>query len=206
MFLKNIDAETRQQIDNLLVLYYKSGGEIPINFELLIKLLARLTDNYIEIIEDFQSKKGGILSPVRWGFRVYVGQSDSLFQKRFTIGHEIGHILHTYDYNEYEIPRQKPYRESPMIFPNKEEENICDEIAGYILCPQELLIKFLEDFHNIPCQLELFRRRERPPFHAKLKLLSEIFEIPISKFCWYIKRQFGEEKLLSLINSTKMTT
>ena len=201
MFLQGVDTETRQQIDNLLVLYYKRGGGLPVDIELLIKSLSRLTDNYIEIIEDFWStRKKGYTSPVRWGFRIYVGYSDSLFQKRFTIGHEIGHILHTYDYTE-EMPTQRPWRRSPMIFPNREEECICDEIAGYILCPQELVIKFLEDFQNIPCQLELFRKRQGPPFHAKLKLLSEIFGIPLPKFCWYIKRQFGKEKLLSLINS-----
>ena len=201
MFLENIDAETRRQIDNLLALYYKNGGGLPVDIELLTKLLARLIDSDIELIEDFWSKrKRGITSPVRWGFRICVNHSDSLFQKRFTIGHEIGHILHTYDYNEYEIPRQKPYRESPMIFPNKEEENICDEIAGYILCPQELLIKFLEDFHNIPCQLELFRKKQVSPFVARLKLISKIFGIPSAEFYKHIKRQFGEEKLLSLIN------
>lgn len=204
MLLQGIDTETRQQIDNLLALYYKNGGGLPVDIELLIKLLARLTDNYIEIIEDsWSARKRGYCSPVRWGFFIYVNHFDSSVQKRFTVGHEIGHILHTYDYNEYEIPRQRPYRESSVVFRNEEEERICDEIACYILCPQELVTKFLEDFHNIPCQLELFRRRERPPFHTKLKLISEIFGIPLPKFCWYIKRQFGEEKILSLINSSQ---
>jgi len=201
MFLKNIDAETRQQIENLLALYYKSGGGLPVDIELLIKLLAKLIDNEIEIIKDFIIKKGGILSPVQWGFRIYVGYTNLLFQKRFTIGHEIGHILHTFDYTE-DVPQQKPERESNCIFKNMGEEYICDDIACYLLCPQELVIKFMEDFHNIPCQLELFRKKQTSPFTARLKLISKIFGIPSAEFYRYVKRQFGEEKILSLVNST----
>ena len=205
MFLQGVDTETRRQIDNLLVLYYKNGGELPVNIELLIKLLARLIDNEIEIIEDFWDKRRGITFPVRWGFRIYVSHSDPIVQKRFTTVHEIGHILHTYDYNEDEIPRQKFGGESSLIFPKKSEEYICDEIACYILCPQELVIKFLEDFDNIPCQLELFRKKQVSPFIARLKLISEIFGVPSAEFYRHIKRQFGEEKILSLINSTMVT-
>ncbi len=204
MFLENIDAETRQQIDNLLALYYKNGGRLPIDFELLIKLLAKLTDNYIEIIEDFwNEKRRGITSPVRWGFRIYVNHSDSLIQKRFTIGHEIGHILHTYDYSEYEVPRQRFGKESSIIFLHENEERICDEIACHILCPQELVIKFLEDFNNIPYQLELFRKKQVSPLGVRLRLISKIFEIPSAEFYKHIKRQFGEEKILSLKNSMR---
>ncbi|MFH1565193.1 MAG: ImmA/IrrE family metallo-endopeptidase [bacterium] len=207
MLLQGIDSETHQQIDKLLALYYKSGGGLPIDLNLLINLLAKLIDNYIELIEDFwNEKRRGITSPVRWGFFIYVNHFDSSVQKRFTVGHEIGHILHTYDYNEYEIPRQRPFRESSVIFRNEKEELICDEIACYILCPQELLIKFLEDFDNIPCQLELFRKKQESSFVARLRLISKIFKIPSAEFYKHIKRQFGKEKLLSLINSNKTTT
>ncbi len=202
MFLKNIDTETRQQIDNLLALYYKNGGGLPLDIELLIKLLAGLIDNEIELIEDFRLKRGGTLNPIRWGFRIYISHNDLLLQKRFTIGHEIGHILHTFDYTE-DIPRQKSGRESNCIFRNMNEEYICDDIACYLLCPQELVIKFIEDFHNIPCQLELFRKKQVLPFVARLKLISKIFGIPLAEFYRYIKRQFGEEKILSLINSSQ---
>ncbi len=205
MFLKQIDTETRQQIDNLLVLYSKNGGGLPVNIELLINLLARLIDNKIELIERDCGDRGGYTFPVRGGFFICVPLLDSFVHTRFPIGHEIGHIFHTFDYTE-EIPTQRPGRKSSVVFPNKEEECICDEISGYILCPQELVIKFLEDFCNIPCQLELFCKRQRPTYYAKMKLISEIFGIPISKFNWYIKKQFGEEKLSSLTNSVAMTT
>lgn len=198
--------ETRQQIKNLLALYYKNGGGLPINIELLVKLLAELIDNKIEIIEDFRQShrktRKGYISPIRWGFLIYINHFNPLVQKRFTISHEIGHILHTYDYTE-ERPEQISGRKSSMIFPNEKEEHICDDIACYILCPQELVIKFIEDFHNIPCQLELFRKKQVSPFVARLKLISKIFGIPSAEFYKHIKRQFGEEKLLSLINSSQ---
>jgi Zn-dependent peptidase ImmA (M78 family) len=205
MFLQGIDTETRQQIENLLALYYKNGGDVPIHLGLLIDLLAELIKKEITLLRMSSSrrKNRGLVQPHRGGFDIEVNFLNPLPQRRFTVAHEIGHILHTFDYT-VETPQQRPERASYANFRvNKNEEYICDEIACYILCPQELLVKFLEDFHNIQCQLELFRKKQIPPYYAKMKLLARIFDIPLSKLIWYIKRQFGEEKILSLINSSQ---
>jgi len=207
MFLQNVDTETRQQIENLLALYYRSGGEIPIHLGSLIDLLANLIDKEIILKSYDSSKKSdrGHVMPFQGGFNIWLNRLTPFVQRRFTAAHEAGHILRTFDYNcgKDQMSKQRIGRESNCIFRNMKEEYICDDIACYILCPQELVIKFIEDFHNIPCQLELFRKRQETSFVARLKLISKIFEIPTAEFYRYIKRQFGEEKILSLINSSQ---
>jgi Zn-dependent peptidase ImmA (M78 family) len=204
MFLERVDVETRQQIDNLLALYDKNEGGIPTHLGLLMDLLADLIKKEILLKWYSSPEKGdwGTTGVFKGGFNININRSKPFVHRRFTVAHEIGHILRTFDYT-IETPRQKPERESSCIFRNMKEEYICDEIACYILCPQELVIKFLGDFDNIPCQLELFRKKQMPPYYAKMKLLAGIFDIPLSKLIWYVKRQFGEEKILSLINSSQ---
>lgn len=199
---KQVDFEIHQQIDNLLALYSRRNGDrLPVDVEILVNLLAKLIDKKIELVERDVNGRGYTVS-VQGGFLIYVNHSDTLSQKRFTIGHEIGHILHTFDYTK-ETPHQRPERASYAFYSiRKEEESICDEIAMYILCPQKLLIEILKGFSNIPCQLDLLRKKQIPPYYSRMKLLSEIFDSPLSKFIWYIERRFGEEKLLSWINST----
>ena len=204
MFLKNIDAETRQQIDDLLALYYENGGEIPIHLESLIDLLADLINKKIILkwYNSSEKRDRGSVVPSQGGFNIWLNRLMPFVQRRFTAAHEVGHIIHTFDYTK-ENPRQRPERESTCIIKNMKEEYICDDIACFILCPQELVIKFIEDFYNIPCQLELFRKKQESSFVARLRLKSKIFEVPTAEFYGYIKRQLGEEKISSLKNSTQ---
>lgn len=210
MFLQQVDSETHQQIDNLLVLYNKNEGKLPVDVELIVDSLADLIGKEISLIEkDFGDKRSrdfvspGLVLPIQGGFCIEVNHFNSCIEKRFTVGHEIGHILHTFDYT-IETPRQIPARASYGAFRvNDEEEDICDEIAMYIFCPWELVVNFVNNFHSIPCQIELFREKQKPAYLLRMEWICKKFGISISKFEWYVKKHFGEEKLLSLKNSTQ---
>ena len=202
MFLENIDFETRQQIENLLILYNKNGGGLPVNVELLIKSLSELIYCRIELVEILKESKAACLLPIEYGFRIYISEKDTNIEKHFSVGHEIGHILYSFDYDSYLIPQQKPKEQSTIIFPNKRIEQICDEIAGYIFCPSDMLMDFLEHFGEIPYQyqLELFTEKQESLFAYRMNFVAKKFGIPLTKLCQYIVSQFGKEKLLSLIN------
>ena len=201
MFLQNIDAETRQQIDNLLALYQKSGGGLPVDIELLIASLCKVIDVDIELHERFFCLRNnrGLLMPIENGFSIEVNRLDTFAERRVTIGHEIGHILYSFDYDLYEIPQQKPERKSTTIFPNKTVERICDEIAGYILCPPDLLTDFLEHFDEILYQPDLFAEKQQTVFLFRMNFMAKKFGIPLTQLYRYIILQFGKEKLIRLI-------
>jgi len=201
MFLKNIDTETRQQIDNLLTLYYKNGGGLPVDIELLIASLCRVIDVDIELHERFFCLRNnrGLLMPIENGFVIEVNRLDTFAERRVTVGHEIGHILYSFDYDLYEIPQQKPERQSTSIFPNKTVEQICDEIASYILCPPDLLADFLKHFDEILYQPDLFAEKQQTVFLFRMNFIAKKFGIPLAQLYRYIILQFGKEKLVSLI-------
>ena len=201
MFLKNIDAETRQQIDNLLALYYKNGGGLPVDVELLITSLCEAIDVQVEVCERLfcLRKNRGFLMPIENGFVIEINHLDTSAEKRFTIGHEIGHIFYSFDYDLYEIPQQKPGRQSTSCFPNKMVEQICDEIAYFILCSLDLLTDFLEHFNKILYQPDLFTEKQQTLFLFRMNFIAKKFGIPLLQLYRYIISQFGKEKLVCLI-------
>lgn len=206
MFLQQVDFETREKIEKLLVFYKKEEGNFPINIYLLIELLSELIDCRIELVEVLEKPKTACILPIEYGFRIFINNKDSIAEKRFSVGHEIGHILYSFDYDLYLVPQQKPERQSAMIFPNKGVEQICDKIAGYIFCPSDLLVDFLEHFDEIPYQyqLELFTKKQESIFLHRMNFVAKKFGIPLTKLYRYMVLQFGKEKILSLINSAPL--
>lgn len=71
----------------------------------------------------------------------------------------------------------------------EEEENICDEIALFLLCPPVPVENFLKRFHHLPYQLDLFRKNQ--PEMIRLKVIAEEFEVPTKYLIRHIKKQFG---------------
>jgi Zn-dependent peptidase ImmA (M78 family) len=204
MLLERVDNETRKKIESLIAFYKQNGGGIPVDFEIMVNSLAALIKKCIvTIFKEYSGNAGGYVWPVRGGFMIGINIIKHLKEQRLTRAHEISHILYSYlysdDYNE-EIPRRKPECDSTILKKNPKEEDICDEIAIYLLCPPTETENFLQNrFRYLPQQLKLFRKIQKPLDIARLEVMAEIFEVPLRDLAKHLERQFSPMKIREIL-------
>lgn len=206
MLLERVDSETREKINTLSRLYKQHGGEIPLDIELMQDCLVKLIDKDIEVVWRNLKKTGaGYVWPQKGGFRITLNDNDCLNNQRFTFCHEAGHILYCFDYIK-ELPCQKSDRLSSIFCRNAEIEDICDEISMVLLCPPVLVEKFLkEEFWRLPCQLELFRKKQRLPETARLRIMAnDIFGVPLRRLIWHIRKIRSFDKRNNAVSKRRL--
>lgn len=187
--LDELDSEIKDKIDALIVLYKKEGGGIPVDLERLRTILETLINKKVEVKFE-PSKFEAIVLPLKGGFLIKVNSDRHPFEQRLSFSHEMAHILFTFD--DDEIPRRirrfdnNTYKGWPSS--NKKEEEICDEIAMYLLCPPAEVEKFLKErFFYLPCQIELFRAKQRSLEIMRLEQMAKEFEVPKSFLVRHIR-------------------
>jgi Zn-dependent peptidase ImmA (M78 family) len=153
--MKSVYEEVRKQIDEIFKRYKERTGSLkfPIDEDVLISIIEELKGVKIEVErvkgKTFVGLNEGILIPKEGGFLIKYGVNpyksnkeiiiSPVARKRFTICHELAHIL-SYD-STYRVP--KPL----MIF----NEHFYNEIARQLLLPEEVLRqKFQEYEHKEP--------------------------------------------------------
>jgi Zn-dependent peptidase ImmA (M78 family) len=103
----------------------------PIDENKLITVVEEMKGIKIELEEMKKENpaelREGILIPTAGGFLIKYVKNNSLFRRRFTISHELAHILF-YDCSNC-VPK----------LPKKPEEYVCDEIARKLLLPKRTL-------------------------------------------------------------------
>jgi Zn-dependent peptidase ImmA (M78 family) len=188
-------------VDEILKCYKEKVGNLnfPINEYILINIIEELKGINIEL-EKIKGKNiarlnEGILIPKRGGFLIkydinplihYNGNEriiTSVARKRFTICHELAHVLF-YDCNS----------SVPKLY-EKPEEHICDEIARKLLLPEEpLKLKFQRyrsDGNLIPFLREITKEARvsiYPLVKRVIEDLSLLKNVMIT--FWFLKRSF----------------
>ena len=188
MLLSRLDPESRKKVCALSTCCNQSGG-VPVDIERLRTLAEPMINREIkmDVFEEPSKYHGMILFHKDW-FTFVIDPRDSPYQQRFTFGHELGHVLYSYDISG-EYPRLKNIKWSSMADwseEKREKEEICDEIAMYLLCPFPEVVKLLRGFHQLPYQPDLFRPNS--PETTLLERMADYFEVPTAYFKGYLKQ------------------
>jgi hypothetical protein len=91
------------------------------------------TVRYVPLASD------GALTRTRSGYLIHVNYTSPLSRKRFTVAHEIGHILCDELSGTYPGTR---YRSSNPPIAIQQEERFCQRFAAYLLIPDETIAEF----------------------------------------------------------------
>lgn len=159
-FLTDDNETIGKWADEILVQYRQKVGNIilPMDEKILVVAMEELKGIKIELEEKEKvsvHKNEGILMPKRGGFKLRYGansykEKERIFnpvaRKRFTICHELGHILF-YDCS-HTIPRLS-------INPR---EHVCHEIARRLLLPKDTVKKKFSEEYNSETSLVPFLR------------------------------------------------
>lgn len=79
--------------------------------------------------------------------RVIVKSKQSILRQRYTVAHEIGHVL----------LRQMMEQNFELKLPRKLEEELCDEFAAQVLVPDDALKKLMEECRSAPTARDLLK-------------------------------------------------
>ena len=160
-FLKGDKETVEKWIDEILIRYQQKEGDVilPIDARKLVTVMEELKGIKIELEEKERvsvHEDEGILIPQRGGFILKCGSNpykgkekyfNPVARKRFTICHELAHILF-YNCNDA-IPKIS-------IIPR---EHICNEIARELLLPKEAVKKkFSEEYDSDSDSLPFLRK------------------------------------------------
>lgn len=189
MLLSRLDFESRRKVCALSTCCNQIG-EVPVDIERLRTLAEPMINREIRVdVLEEPTKYHGMLIHHRDWSTILLRSSDIPYQQRFTFGHELGHILYSYDFSG-EYPHLKNPLWSWMAAGRSEErrenEEICDEIAMYLLCPFPEVVKLLRGFHQLPYQPDLFQPNS--PETTLLERMTDYFEVPTSYFKGYFKQ------------------
>lgn len=187
--------------DDVLNQYKQEVGNLsfPINEQKLVTAIKKLKGVEIKLEEvkeeTFVGLNEGVLIPKKRGFIIKYGVNpykgtnrifSPIVRKRFTICHELAHILF-YDCKKI-IPEE--YR--------KPEEYICDEIARRFLLPEELLRlefqKYKPDTNLLPF-LRKIAKKAKVSLYPLVKRIVEdspLLENVMITF-WYLKQPNDKE-------------
>lgn len=189
--INEIHAQYKQKVGNL---------NLPINEHVLITILEEMKGIKIELEEmgkeNSAELRDGVLLPKRGGFLIkYTINSlvhskrnerivSSVVRKRFTICHELAHILF-YDCSST----------VPKLYV-KPEEYICDEIARRLLLPKETLQlkfqKYRPDANNLIPFLREIAKEAKVSIYPLVKRVIEDLSLLKNTMItfWYLKKLY----------------
>ena len=104
-----------------------------------------------------------MLIPLSDGYSVVINDTVTAARQRYSLAHELGHIMLLTTNSLPRRPTRSPrYRSgSPTTDTKKAEERLCDEIAAELLMPEELFKEEIESqgrsLHNLPKWANSFR-------------------------------------------------
>lgn len=172
VLLQRLDRDSRRKLKKLVEAYKQAGGSIPLSFLVLHWVLEKTSGKKVLVRDSCVT--GVTPTPVDAripeGFKILIESTSRIGLRRMRYAHEIGHIIHTYD-SRYQ---RKIY---PFNYWDTEED-ICEEIAMYLLCPPEEIGRHLNEHPP--------RGKNLSPHY--LKVLAKFFLVPKRDFEIYLKR------------------
>jgi len=163
-------------------------GNDPINN--IISLLESNEIKVIEINDELTNSFDGLSTFVNDRFpAIVVNKKYGIERKRFTLLHELGHLLLSFNDN----------------IDDKEQEKICDHFAGAVLLPKEIL---LEEVGRYRTQISLnelinLQRRFGISISAIMYRMVSLSIIPKSKIKSFYKRINSQPSLKALVNEER---
>jgi Zn-dependent peptidase ImmA (M78 family) len=133
----------------------------PIPIESIVKKKGAIV-KYALILSD------GALARDKKCYIIKVNETLHPYRQRFTIAHELGHVLHTQLYQEF----ADTYQCSTGTFMDKKkEERFCDFFASYILIPDKAIVEF-SDWRGIS-----IRKLVRKAHELKVSLTPLVWRV-----------------------------
>jgi len=175
----------RRLLEKLVNIYFEKDGRIPVRVLSLFKFAEDLIGvKLLAEPHNFPNEGMGLLAyKGRNKLFVYYGLNDSRRERRFTLAHELAHAFSwTSEYTEKfdKCCVNNGYNAEPYILPflygkaEKINEEICDQVAMYLLCPLVEVKKVIA--------MEAWRLSQLDMFDLKggfvvCKLLSDRFDV-----------------------------
>lgn len=167
-------------------MYNQTDGSIPVNLEKIVVLTETIIKKKINVkFKEFEDMEG-ITCPVGGGFSIIINTTKHPYLQRLILAHEIAHTLISYDLSK--DGSRMPLNKKDSTWPHEVQEEICDGIALYLLCPTAEIKKLLKSFDKLPYQLYLFQAIA--PEIGRLGTMADFFEVPMKELGCYIKRRF----------------
>ncbi|HSE56595.1 MAG TPA: hypothetical protein VLB02_00725, partial [Candidatus Paceibacterota bacterium] len=120
-------------------------------------------------------------------FVVCINKNLRMVEQRYTIAHEVAHILHSFWFNySYGRPGERPFIPGHNRYLSLEEE-LCDYMAIRLLAPEKQVTRWIQKYYTLPCQLSLFDEVQRGEGIA-LFSLAKHFCVPVKEMGLWIKQ------------------
>lgn len=191
---EKIKRGLQKKVDDLMALYKKVWGRIPVDVKQLVQCLEKTINREIDFYgyyhtEDYYKIGKAAMFPHCENISdinnypmphiIVFGHRD-LNQQRIDTGHEIIHfLLIDLEYELQILPRERV----PLY--SKEAEDICDELGVCLVCPPDEVRRFLCS------QME----QGKLPKFAILKKMAKNFEVPVIDLLKMLKSRFNNQKI-----------
>ncbi len=141
--------------------------DIPVDLERLARHLG-----VIEIIDRPLSAEGYVEQRPEGHFRIVLRGDRKTNRKRFSLAHELGHIiLHKLDRGP-ESAMGRRYRDCTKVATSLDEEALADHLAGLILLPSPIMASYLPRFFSIRKIINLADYARVSPSAALIRALG----------------------------------
>jgi Zn-dependent peptidase ImmA (M78 family) len=192
-FTNPLYASTVNNIDDVENLAIQLREKWNIGNDPISNVIALLESNEIKVIEiddDKENSFDGLSSFVNDKFpAIVVNKNYGIERKRFTLFHELGHLL--LDINNK--------------FTDKEQEKICDRFAGAVLLPKNLLLSEIGENRKQISLTEFinFQKQFGISISAIMYRLVDLEVIPKSKIRSFYIKQNSNQELKEFVNKNR---
>ena len=192
-FTNPLEGNKVNKIEDVEDLATQLKAEWNIGNEPISNAIALLEANEIKIVEideSIENSFDGLSVFVNDKFpAIVVNKNYDIERKRFTLFHELGHLL--LNFNDK--------------FTDKEQEKICDRFAGAILLPKEILLEVIGEKRNKITlnELVVFQKQFGISISAIMYRLASLEIIPQSKITSFYIKQNTSPILKKSVNQSR---
>ena len=191
-FTNPLYASTVNNIDDVENLAIQLREKWNIGNDPISNVIALLESNEIKVIEiddDKENSFDGLSTFVNDKFpAIIVNKNYGIERKRFTLIHELGHLLLNISH-----------------FTEKEQENICDRFAGAVLLPKNILLSEIGEKRKQISLTEFinFQKQFGISISAIMYRLVDLEVIPKSKIRSFYIKQNSNQELKEFVNKNR---